>query len=394
MYSPKRRLLTVQGPLQFIAGYVALSWQKEVEDRGIASEDHLLLYDFLTSKSTESDLARTVLELSRVSSWKKITFLTAVEMSSIMSTRYQKSIDRLTDLLQHSNFDEIYLARDCVGHGSALILNSYPNARRIAYGDSFGLFGMPETLRKSSWKSSLRTLNSQLRNSLRKVFRGGPAVLPFHVATLSIPIINSGASLNGISLQVPSKQHVLSCIDRICVAQKGLASYCASLVRPDAGGAMYLYLLSNFSAARFMRASEEVELYLEIIRNDTPRGSTIVLKPHPRSSYEVLVSVSNGLKNEYNVVVADNEEFSRFPVELWIQPIEVCTVVAVFSTSAIHMRYLYGKNVTLPLTDERINRYFSGDSREYVRQAHGVISQSLENVEYWDGASILWQKQA
>ena len=52
----RKRLLAVQGPTQFLAGYIAMEWERESE--GLEPMDTVVLsYDFLMTKSQENELA-------------------------------------------------------------------------------------------------------------------------------------------------------------------------------------------------------------------------------------------------------------------------------------------------------------------------------------------------
>jgi hypothetical protein len=119
----KKRLLTVQGPLQFLAGYVAFTW---VSDSSLEpTEDTLLMYDFLCHTDVEKKIYQTILSLSKIREWKRIIHINSFKMSSLMKKKYSFAVADIKQYIAEQSFDEIFLARDHIGDGSELILNAY-----------------------------------------------------------------------------------------------------------------------------------------------------------------------------------------------------------------------------------------------------------------------------
>lgn len=380
----KRRLLTVQGPLQYIAGYIAFRWNNPpLSD----VEDVLLLYDFLSAPQIEDQIAEVVRTISTSSPWARVVFVSGREMRSLMRSRYSHSIRRLRTLIGGDHFDEIYLARDHIGHGSPLLLNAYPTARKLSYGDSFGLVGQRESLGALEAPVSIQM---QLRFLLRRLLLGGPRHIGFDGAVLSLPIDMSGSYLRSVELIVPSKTHVLACMEQVYGTVPDLRSYCQTLCKAGPPDKSQLYLLSNLSGSGLTDERREVELYAEVIRERSPLGGTVYLKPHPRSTFDVLDGLVGRLEHDFQLIVVDDRRFARMPVELWIDLIHHCEVVAMFSTSAINLKYLFSKQVIMPLTEARIVRYLDPAATHHVSSLYRMMRESLVNLDTWDGSSALW----
>lgn len=377
----KRRLLTVQGPLQYITGQIACHWNTAPSQ---AVEDTLLLYDFLAEPAIEDQIAEAVLALSRSAPWARIVFIRGAEMDALMRDRYPQSIKRLRALVGIEDFDEIYLARDHVGHGSPLLLNAYVSAKKISYGDSFGLVGQRESL------ETPLSIKSRLRAGLRRMLLGAPEAIPFDAAILSLPIDMSGRYLATIDMSVPSRSHVVAGVERVYDAVPALRTYCRSLCEAGEPGRSYLYLLSNLTASGLSDAQRETALYAEVIRETSPIGSFVYLKPHPRSTFEVLNAVVDQIKVDYRVRVVDDDRFARMPVELWVDLVRHCEVVAMFSTSAINLKYLFDKEVVMPLTEDRISRHIAPTGVAFMTSACLMMREALANLETWDRKSALW----
>jgi len=381
----KYRLLTVQGPLQFLTGYIAYRWQRPPAPD---VEDILLLYDFFVAPEIEARIAEAVRELAAAAPWVRIVQIDGADMSALMRTRYSRSIRRIRSRIGVAHFDEIYLSRDYLGHGSPLLLNAYPEARKVVYGDSFGLMGQKESVAAIEAPANWR---DRLKLAVRRRLFGEPCTIAVDDAVLSLPIDMTGRALDGIPLSVPSREHVVACLEQIYRAQPELRAYCESLREQGRSGASHLYLLSNLTASGLSEAKQEVDLYLEVIRATSPSGGTVYIKPHPRSAFEMLQTLARELANSYDVIVVDDARFARMPVELWIDLMRHCEVVAIFSTSSINLKYLFNKNVILAMTDARIARYIKPLAQSHITLLHQIMSEAIANLDNWDGQSVLWQ---
>jgi hypothetical protein len=391
-----KRLLAVQGPLQFITGYIAFDWHRRMQAQARADEAVLLLYDFLAPPDIEPSIAEAVRQLCRVAPWSKIVFISGPEMTCLVQGRYANSMRRLKNVLGVEHFDEIFLAREHTGYGSALLMNAYASATKYAYGDSLGLVGQPAPVRRFDRRSPLRSTLSMAKHSARRLLLGGPKAHAFDTAVLPIPLDMSGGNyFSKTRLVVPPLEHVAQCVRSIASAAESLGDYCRSLYT-SAGhpqGA-YLYLLSNLAGSGLTSIENETALYVDIVTSTAKKGDTIFLKQHPRSTREVLDGVTNRLKDNYHTIVLEESRFSRLPIELWSYLIDRCAIVAIFSTSAINIKYLYQKDVILPLTPQRLEKYFPRNSIEFMSTANRLIQESIEKLEHWDQNSVLWTKYA
>lgn len=383
----RKCLLAVQGPLQFLAGLIAMEWYWQVNHKSADAETALLLYDFLCPPDQEQLLVDTIMRLTEVRKWDKTLFISGQEMRKISRQNCSQSVKDLRKMIGLDGFDEIYIARDYCGFGSSLILNSYKQAARITYGDSFGLVGNEAEFELRWW--DLRSALPNAKTLLRGLLYGKPVRLGFDAAVLSLPIDWSGSYLEDIPLLVPRREHVLNIIERVCSRLPDLTNYCDSLLEGESNS--YLFLLSNLSASGTMSRENEVTLYIDVVRQIAPKGSSIILKDHPRSGPYVLNSVISSIKADYRIKVIDDVHLSRIPVELWTPLISSCSVVPIYSTSAININYFYDKDVILPLDDARIKKYFFHDKIAAITKGHRAIFESVNNLKKWDGNSPLWK---
>lgn len=385
----KKRLLAVQGTIQFIAGHIAMEWYQHVKNGNDAADTVLLMYDFLMPQEMELEFVMAIRRLATPFKWNSIVFISAAEMSGIMKGSYSKAIEKLHKAVGATSFDELIIGRDYCGDGSPLIVNSFPTATRIVYGDSLGIVGNNTGGDTFNWKSPLRSFASLCKHSVLKFIHGTHKKFVFDAAVLSLPSDWSGNYLDKIELLIPNKKFVLNEVSQMSASIHELDDYTDTLV--DLDGRNYLFLLSNLSASGFMSKESEAELYIEIIKQITPLGARVLLKPHPRAPKSVFNHVTDSVRQQYDTVVIDNAELASYPVELWSKLLGCCEVIPVYSTSAYQIKYIHGKEVILTLDDSKINHFVFPEKREAMSKGNQAIVSCVKSINDWDGKSLLWK---
>lgn len=365
-----------------------MEWFHQVKQESFESDVTLLMYDFLTTQEVEKALEEAIRSQLGVRQWKKVIMIGGREMSRIMKRRYSSSIWELARTIGERSFDEIFVACDRVGPGSALILNTYPNATRVVYGDSFGYVGYQGDI-FPEWSFSLQSARLHLKALARKILFGTPKQFGFDAAVLTLPVDWSGEYLRNIPLIVPDKRYAARRLGDCCNQLPELSSYCDSLLEGTHNP--HVVLLSNLSAARFMSPENEIELYLEMMREAVPTGATILLKVHPRGQKDILSAIVKGMGAKYHIRAINDPRFWRIPIELWAPLIERCRFVTVVSSSGLHLSYFYSAKVSVSLSDSAIMRYFYPEWVPYITKANAVIRESLHKLAEWDGTSVLWR---
>lgn len=368
-----------------------MEWYKKVKYSSEDSESVLLMYDFLMPENIEPEFVEVITHMAALHRWRTVVFISSAEMVAIMKGSYSECIKKLHSAVGESSFDEIYLARDFCGDGSPLIINAYPESTRVIYGDGFGIVGNEQELSGNfDWRLPVRSFYWCCKRALKNFLYGGPERLPFHVAVLSLPQVWSKTYLEGMELLVPKREFILRTIMAVYSHLNDLKSYCDAIL-PDNNKINHLFLLSNLAASGAMSQENEIALYMEIINETAEKGASIFLKAHPRGSNDVLNAIIKQLSHDYKIIVLDEARLSRLPIELWVNFIQNCTITPIFSASALNLKHIYGKDVLLPLSVGRINKYVFNNKLSYMLKANKVISQSIFGLECWDGKSVLWQ---
>lgn len=385
----RKCVVAVQGPMQLLAGMLALQWYGEVRHGSPDAEAVLVLFEFGAAPSDEGALAEAILQLAGAGSWNKVLFLDAGQMRDITRRRVGESVRALRERLGCEACDELYVMRDFGFMGNQLLINAYPGATRITYGDSLGIVGDEEVFRLTLDRWLAQPLGT-LKLALRHLVLGRPRRYPFHAAVLALPQDWTGKYLEQVPLMVPSRECVVELVLGLAGQVPELHAYCDSLF-PGAGERGTLYLLSNLANSGLCTFEDEVALYEEVVRETAAKGGRVLLRNHPRAGSAVTDQLTARLSGEYQVVLVDDTRFSKLPIELWSSLIRRCDVVPVYSASAIHIRYLYGQRVLVPLDDDRIERYFHSNKRAFMRKGNEMICRAMSGLDGWDGKSPLWK---
>ena len=134
----------------------------------------------------------------------------------------------------------------------------------------------------------------------------------------------------------------------------------------------------------------EVDLYVEIILNSAAEDSNIYIKGHPRDSKSVVEIVADKLKGKFKNIIYEYGDLEKYPIELWINYLPSCKVISIYSTSAINLSYLYGKDIEFPLTNALINKYFYPHKVDYIIKGNIVTKEATMNLDEWNGVEPLW----
>ena len=135
-------------------------------------------------------------------------------------------------------------------------------------------------------------------------------------AVLALPVSFSGWPTY-LTLDIPTRSHVVQVLTHLSKSLTDIDEYCTYLLNESSSDSKYLFLSSNMSASGYMSQESEVLLYIQIINEIVPHGSTIYIKPHIRSPLSTIEALCYEIRNNYNVILINDNRFSRLPLELW-----------------------------------------------------------------------------
>ena len=266
----RKAILAVQGPLQYLVGSISMKWLVQSEYKTCYVEKVLVLFDLCVPESKELEYAETIYQLELGESWTKVLFISNSDMKKINRTRISKRLKFIKEEIGLNNCDDLFVMRDFAFLGNQLLLNAYPNAQRITYGDSFGIVGDVNIFNKNLYEYIKRPLLIAKFIASSIIF-GRYKTYSFDKAVLLLPQDWSGSYLDNIPLFIPERSFVLNYILNVGCSINNLQEYCNSILQKTSGK-KYLFLLSNFTNSGMMELDKEMNLYYEIILNYIESG--------------------------------------------------------------------------------------------------------------------------
>lgn len=303
--------------------------------------------------------------------------------------------------LGQRNVAEIFYPHDVEGGMFNLLCLVFPFARRICFGDTFGnvverdvhlglLIGKPT--RRKRFDRWLNRWKMLLHLSYRKEYL--PEVLFVHdESRLILPVDQSGRFLKMRPYQVIPKKDFLEAVRYSIASAKGLGSYIDSIIERHGAKQCHLLVTDNLAEGNFIEFDREIEMYAEMVRSSCKPGSVIFIKAHPGETLPRNEAIVKKLGNEYEVVALD-VNWKRYPLELWSSLLLRCETVVCISYPTLSLKYLYGIDVTNPMTDSFIEKWFREWTWVSYRDSRDLYVGPLANLKTWDGSSILFSGKA
>lgn len=321
-----KRIITCQGSIQLIAALSALSYRDQPKD----CQNYLVIYELYAPKQQHHEFAAFIEQMAKsVCSWEAIVYLTPDQLNAIGhqldSTRPRKIYQQVHQWLGIYQADEIYLCRNWQ-FTNQLLLNAYPTAYRICYGDGIGLYFsefsavvrrpfVPPPTRDQIfawtwWK--LRSLYHRIRERLKlKTKLYSP---PFDIGYFVLPDIFGETPPMSIVKLAPS--HLLKQFERFTSFVDESRIYeIQTLIQ---NSPISILLTSNFSEGDRLPQSREIQAYYEFLKShEILPNSILLIKPHPRDDpkkIEKLREVCSSLYREVIVLTDPNLFFLPFEV--------------------------------------------------------------------------------
>jgi hypothetical protein len=389
MNENKKSLIAVQGAAQFIAGYIASQWCQEriwFEKNDIT----LLIYETFVPAENEILFQNTIKEIANIVKIEKIVFINQIDSNQLSKMHYKKSILKLKSIIEQQSFDYLFLARDFGSFITKLIPNTYPQAVKVEYGDSFGLVGNEKYLDLSILQIFKKPVSSLKVISKIIIYGHYHKKIPFDYSVITMPLVWDSKYLIDKKLLIPEMNFVKEIFYQISVQLTQLNNYCKSLINNSSE--CKLYLLTNLHNSGACTFENELAMYEEIILKTAKNGQTIIIKNHPRGSDEMLNQLNERLRNSFDIQLINDKKYSFIPIELWSTIMNNCEIFPVYSTSSIALKYLFSKSVILTLDAKMIDKYLYSDKKKFVNEGVQMIEMAINKLENWDCNSPLWIK--
>ena len=336
-----KSLLCVQGPVQLIAAIVALEYQEK--DDSAEREKYIVFFDLGVDENIVFSELRNLIEKTY---FKKIFFVSQSKIQSFYKHGRFLAKKMLRKTLCNNIFDELYMAY--LGtYSTSLFGNCYKNAKKICYGDSFGVVGNDYFLKRKNYSLKEWIGNKNAKN---------------------------------VPLNVPSRDLVLSVIRKVS------ASLNLSELDKFVNNKYCIVLPSNLHQAGLLSEKNELLLYKDIF-DRIPSNMNIVVKPHPRMHSDFF---KNPVFMNKNIIVLDFPKIAKLPIEFFESFVKNAEfVVPLYSTSQQNLTYLYEIKINQLLNEELVDNYFYPEKKMQAIEAlemNVIVSKNLEN---WNGKEFL-----
>lgn len=329
--SEVRRLVACQGSLQIVTALSVLR-QRERNCQGgrRRTRDVLVIYDLYAPAGQIEDFRATLRQLARAGGeWEDIICLDPEEIDRwcrLVHTAGLRRVQReVIARLGGCHADELFLVRNWQP-GNRLMMNCYPQAECICYGDTIGVYFTEHYFRPSglpladaglpiSRMPRWRRLLSEARDTLFQALRGRN--------TLAEMSFNSGC-LVAPDLFGEKPPFPVAIADRSLL--RDTLAVIARQIRPAAPDSLHvrsgpcaLLLTSNFSEAGAMTLEGELTACRAFLGDRVPASATIVIKPHPRDSREKIAAFGEALRRDFAAVhLLDDPQLFYLPFELFL----------------------------------------------------------------------------
>lgn len=399
MNQKRNIIIGVQGTAQLLSAITAVQY-RERQFSNYENRYILVVYD-LFSRERDPDFVNSIFKLSSIWNFDRKIFLDDIAIKKITRSFCSKvkKFNLLHEIVGLSKVDEIYLCRNYIGFGSSFILNSYPEAMRITYGDGYGTVSKQKFFENFSYQQIgfLQNLIHGLkRNFKRKLFDSlgwSFKTLEFDLALLAIAVDYCGGYLKSIPHEFIPLSVLEDVLDRArTIIKHEYSHYVESKINSERVD--LLLLPSTLTESGYTSEEKEIELYLSGILPYLSEGDAIAIKAHPRSSSNVLKGLeSKLLQLGFKVYVLSEQEFNFVPIELSISLINPKVAVSFGSSSPIVMS-LFDDIQQICIHSEKllIDCIFPG-SVESMIDYQTILTESLESIKGgWFGGKVLWTR--
>jgi hypothetical protein len=310
------------------------------------------------------------------------------------------STSAVKEFIGKTDIHEIYYAHDVVGDLYQLLCSTYPDAKRICFGDALGI-----VYEREVHLSYLRAVNKELaikqsvlgriKQVVNQLFGTSlvPEQVPLkdykpHKAALILPVDQSGNFLKNTPLTVISKNIASVVIGQCSESCRSLNDYLNTTVETYSNKCLYLLLTDNFSEGNFIDFDREIDMYCSTIRAHCEPGSVVFLKSHPGETLTRNQRIVDSMGADYTVVELD-KRFKRYPIELWKELVQQTTVICL-SYPVLSLKYLYDIDVVQPMDHAFIEQWFPEWTWRSYKNSLTLYMAPLKNLATWDGKSVLW----
>ena len=376
---PLKRVVACRGTVQLASGIAAL-WAtsgRTATTEGL--ENHLVIHDLSAPAEQTDEFANCIRLLAeQVEIWKSVHIVSreqVITLQSLLRNSPESACSIVQQQFGFSDCDELY-----VGQSDAFLLNllrrGMPQAKQICFGDGIALnfsndYYRPQCFAGTPKTSFWKRLRTRIRTGLKRLTHGsGHAVevkSPYHHHCL---LLKNLFDQHLDQVQLIERSEFRELFDRFGENFAKAAPESHQLLSDLAQTATdkVVLLTSNFAETGRMTLLGEIRGYAELLSSlPQGEGTTLVVKPHPRDSYEKIEELRKYAEKRYRKVIVLNDPWTFYlPFEcLYAKYFSqdasnpARTFVATVSSACIALEYLYGQECAVGFGDSLVDELFT-----------------------------------
>ncbi len=369
-------LLLVSFPHQLLHALSAL--RHERRQSGVAEDAPaiLLFWSYQAANhAADSEVCKFLTDALLAFPWVRLNIPSRRARTMHLSP-YRRLIDRVKwfqHYLGDTHYEAYFFSHDAsADHTAQALMQAFPTARRICYGDPPGFLYPP--LKKPGDSHFSRGKIKRLFWNSRMV-----GVKKLMSAHKSIVAVNFQHQVNVKDVEVMPRELMLDTLRSIKSGVNGFSLIDQAWISTaiNSGLTMHLLLMSNFSDGGLANFDNEIELYVALCSIHVPAGSQILIKPHAGTKRKFIECLVNKL-DDWKVGVLP-EALQNVPIEFIPELITNCRVLSVSSASVL-LAHLFDCEVTHGLTDKLIDEYFNKECARDFGRSNKEMERKLSAI--------------
>jgi predicted O-linked N-acetylglucosamine transferase (SPINDLY family) len=363
------RLIIAQGTNQLLSVLSVLRYQ-EASGEYTDCEDILILGGY----RADPKMTEVCLQISQIWNFKARIILHGFQYFCLdNSLDFVSSAELLRRVLNLQSVDVIYTLRNWQ-FINEIFLYAYPNARKICFGEV-------------GWLEVSSRLLSTIYNS--PPLNPSGDFIPMDDAYLPFVPVDGENSWEQCPVRLIEADFFKSVVYDSAKCIPGLNDYCG-MIAEQLGSSITVVLTSYDTDAGYTKNyQDELECYLSCILPYTQQGESILVKGHPRQSFNQSHLLGEKL-SEYSRHVLVVSDFTQVPIELFVPFLSIVKVIAPMSSACITLAELGEPELVIGFGEELIRKYIYPEYQEtllvmeYIRvlQVKYSRQQKFQPIKY------------
>jgi hypothetical protein len=349
------RLVSAPGPLQAL---MAASAIRHLERSGTAPMRNVLVLGDLFEFDDGSEVMRR-----RHAQLREATLACARGIDTVIDV---DGVDGPAELRERlgpgARVEQVLCMRNWGLRADLLALETFPEARRMVYGDGLGLLDVDR-------------------------IPGNPR---FHVAVPVIPQPVTRDTLKGIELDVVARDALVDVLESVRASDPALRAADAELAGFGRGGVLILTsYLSEIGLGTTVRG--ELRMAYSMVKRSAPDRCPVVIKPHPRATLGQAAALARRLRRDgHPVRILGPELYGHYPIELFSELARAVDIVLPgASSAALSLLYVHGVRPLVDVPPHLALRHVAAYQVIPFMAACADYAAQVHSLDRWDGRSPL-----